>query len=164
MTGPEKALIAAVLDRLIPSDRHGPGALESGVMRYLERALAGPYAAHQATYASGLAALDRHARMAHGRGFCELAPDAQDAALAALERGEGQGLAEDSAAFFAMVRTHAIEGMFGDPRWGGNRGFAGWDLLGYGGVRRVWTAEEQQLDVVVPPVHQGHDELEGGSR
>jgi hypothetical protein len=133
------------------------------VTRYLERALAGPYAAHRATYSSGLAALDRHARLAHGEGFCELAPDAQDAALAALERGEGPGLDEDSAAFFAMVRTHAIEGMFGDPRWGGNVGFAGWDLLGYAGVRRVWTEEEQQLDVLVPPAHQGLDELEGGS-
>ena len=144
MSPSERAILEAVVDRLIPSDECGPGAVEAGVMRYMERA----WAAHREAYAGGLAAL--------GESFCDLEPEAQDAALAALER--------DGAAFFALVRTHAIEGMFGDPRWGGNADFAGWDLLGYAGLRRVWTAAEQRLDVIVPPTHQGRDDLEDGSR
>jgi hypothetical protein len=33
--------------------------------------------------------------------------------------------------------------MFGDPYYGGNAGFAGWDLIGYPGVR-LTVAEAQQ--------------------
>jgi Gluconate 2-dehydrogenase subunit 3 len=120
-------------------------------MRYLERALEAEYAGHRPAYSTGLAELDRSVQAAHGLSFRELAPELQDAALAAIE----------DTAFFEMVRTHAIEGMFGDPRWGGNSGFVGWDLLGYSGVRRAWSAGEQQLDVVLAPAHQGADDLRG---
>jgi gluconate 2-dehydrogenase gamma chain len=123
------------------------------VIRYLERALSEEYAGHQAAYADGLAALDRRAQAAHGQNFGALAPELQDAALAELEGSE----------FFELIRTHAIEGMFGDPRWGGNSDFAGWDLIGYAGLRRAWSAAEQQLDVVLSPVHRGADDL-GGER
>ena len=34
-----------------------------------------------------------------------------------------------------MVRSHVLQGTFGDPHYGGNRGFVGWDLIGYPGVR-----------------------------
>jgi hypothetical protein len=40
-----------------------------------------------------------------------------------------------------------LEGAFGDPRHGGNRGLAGWELLGFPGLRLVVSAEEQELDV-----------------
>ena len=32
---------------------------------------------------------------------------------------------------------------FGDPAYGGNRDFIGWDLIGYPGPRRAVSAEEQ---------------------
>ena len=47
------------------------------------------------------------------------------------------------------IRLHAVQGMFGDPRHGGNAGFAGWDLLGFPGVKVTFTAEDQALDVDV---------------
>ena len=34
-----------------------------------------------------------------------------------------------------MVRTHTLQGTFGDPYYGGNANFVGWDLIGYPGVR-----------------------------
>jgi len=54
--------------------------------------------------------------------------------------------------FFELVRLHAVQGMFGDPRHGGNAGLAGWDLLGFPGVKVTFTAEEQALDVEVEPI------------
>jgi hypothetical protein len=33
------------------------------------------------------------------------------------------------------VRLHTIYGFLADPRYGGNRGFAGWKLMGYPGPR-----------------------------
>jgi hypothetical protein len=47
--------------------------------------------------------------------------------------------------FFNLVRTHTIEGTFGDPYYGGNAGFVGWDLIGYPGVRTIVSADEQRL-------------------
>jgi hypothetical protein len=34
--------------------------------------------------------------------------------------------------------------MFGDPYYGGNTNFVGWDLIGYPGVRTQVTAADQQ--------------------
>ena len=35
--------------------------------------------------------------------------------------------------FFALLRTHTIEGMFCDPMHGGNANFVGWKLVGFPG-------------------------------
>jgi gluconate 2-dehydrogenase gamma chain len=123
-----REILEAIADRLIPADEHGPSASQAGAVIYIERSLAGPYAAHAATYAAGIAELE---------GFADLSPEAQDARLRELE----------GSPFFELVRAHVFEGMFGDPRWGGNAGHAGWQLLDYAGPRPVWTAEDQALDV-----------------
>jgi len=43
------------------------------------------------------------------------------------------------------MRGHVMQGTFGDPIYGGNEGFVGWDLIGYPGVRTVVTPAEQKL-------------------
>jgi len=130
------AVLEAMLARLIPADELGPGAREAGVMRYLETAL-GEWHAHLLdSYAEGLEALEQRAMAAYEQGFADCGEARQDALLGQIERDGG---------FFELVRTHAIEGMFGDPRWGGNADRAGWELLGYPGPREEWTAAEQQL-------------------
>jgi gluconate 2-dehydrogenase gamma chain len=50
-----------------------------------------------------------------------------------VESGSATGFAGSSAAFFNMVRTHTLQGTFGDPYYGGNANFVGWDLIGYPG-------------------------------
>jgi gluconate 2-dehydrogenase gamma chain len=65
--------------------------------------------------------------------------------LSEIERGEAGGYLTSSTDFFELVRQHALEGMFGDPSWGGNAGMVGWALLGYQGPKQVWSEEEQQL-------------------
>ena len=52
-----------------------------------------------------------------------------------------------------MVRGHVLQGMFGDPYYGGNRDYAGWDLIGYPGVRTaVWPRLQTQLEAgELPP-------------
>jgi gluconate 2-dehydrogenase gamma chain len=133
------AVLEAMLARLIPADELGPGAREAGVMRYLETALGDWHAHHLDAYAEGLATLEQRALATHGRGFARCDDGQQDALLEQTER-DGE--------FFELVRSHTLEGMFGDPRWGGNAGGAGWDLLGYPGPRESWTAAEQQLGLV----------------
>ena len=141
------AILDASAARLIPSDEGGPGAREAEVVRYVLRALEGEYSAHQPAYASGLDAVDDHAKSRFGTGFVGLTPEHQDALLVEVERGQATGFPA-SIAFFELLRQHAMEGMFGDPSWGGNAGLVGWQLLGYPGPRAVWTEEDQQLDTV----------------
>jgi hypothetical protein len=48
---------------------------------------------------------------------------------------------------------HTLQGMFGDPVYGGNKQFAGWDLIGYPGVRMPVPANFQKIGVSVPKAH-----------
>ena len=127
-----------MLDRLIPSDELGPGAREARVSHYVVRRLTGPYAHHRETYIKGLARLDVEAGALYGGGFAELAPELRDGLLRATEAPLGDP-------FFDLVLTHAMEGMFGDPSYGGNANLAGWRLIGYPWVPPAWTERDQQF-------------------
>ena len=143
---PQLRLLEAVVARLIPSDAEGPGALEAGAARYIDRALDDALAASLDAYVQGLAALDAYARETQGRSFVELEPQAQDAILERLERNAIDGFAPSAAGFFEMLLAHTFEGTFGDPYYGGNRDFIGWDLLGYPGIRLAVAPSEQRLE------------------
>ena len=140
----EMELLNAVTARLIPNDAAGPGAVEAGATRYIDRALAGALSSSRPAYASGLAALDRYAASSRGKPFRELSPTDQDSVLIDVETGAATGFTGSSAAFFAMLLSHTHQGMFGDPYYGGNKDFAGWDLVGYPGVRTMVTATDQR--------------------
>jgi gluconate 2-dehydrogenase gamma chain len=156
LTADEAALLTAIAARLIPADANGPGAVEAGAVAYIDRALAGGLAPSREAYRRGLAALERYARSSRGASFRELAPVDQDSLLIDVETGaatgSGAGFDGSSAAFFAMLRAHTWQGTFGDPYYGGNRGYVGWDLVGYPGVRTNVTADDQRLGVVPPPL------------
>ena len=148
LTAQEADLLDLIVARLIPSDALGPGAREARVVRYIDRALSGALATSREAYRSGLAAFDRYCRMSRGKAFGELPPIEQDSVLIDVETGaatgSGAGFAGSSAQFFTLVLNHTRQGMFGDPYYGGNANFVGWDLLGYPGVRTNVTAADQQ--------------------
>jgi gluconate 2-dehydrogenase gamma chain len=131
------AVLAAIADRLVPADEHGPGAVETGATRYIERGLGAELAELLPHYRAGLADVERRAGARYGRGFREVGTSAQDTLLRELER--------EAPEFFELVRRHVLEGMFGDPAWGGNRGGVGWRLLGYPGPRLVWSEADQRI-------------------
>lgn len=144
LTATEADLLDGVLDRLIPSDEHGPGAREARVIHYIDRALGGALASSRQAYAAGLAALDQYAQASRGKAFLALPNPDRDSVLVDVEAGTAAGFAGGSRPFFAMVLAHARQGMFGDPYYGGNANFVGWDLLGYPGIRTMVTAADQQ--------------------
>jgi gluconate 2-dehydrogenase gamma chain len=142
----EADVLEAVVERLIPSDGNGPGAREARVVHYIDRALGGALASSRPAYAAGLAALDRHSQSSRGRRFAQLSASDQDAVLTEVEAGSVPPgvFAGSPAQFFTMVLNHTRQGMFGDPYYGGNANFAGWELLGYPGVRTMVTAGDQK--------------------
>jgi gluconate 2-dehydrogenase gamma chain len=144
LTAAESDLLEAIVARLIPNDALGPGAKEARAAHYIDRALGGALASSRQTYEAGLAALDRYSRSSRGKPFTELAATDQDGVLSDVETGAATGFAGSSAQFFNLVLGHTRQGTFGDPYYGGNANFVGWDLLGYPGVRTMVTPADQQ--------------------
>jgi len=143
----EAETLEAMVARLIPSDANGPGAREARAAHYIDRALGGALAGFRETYLFGLTSLNTFANASKGGRFSQLSAADQDELLSALERNAVPGFGPPSAAtFFSLVLGHTLQGTFGDPFYGGNRDFAGWDLLRYPGVRLAVTPGEQRLD------------------
>src|SRR5215468_6241551 len=158
LTAAEADVLEAVCARLIPTDEHGPGAKEARAAHYIDRALAGFLASSRETYAAGLASIDLAAKNAHGQPFAKLSDADQDAILKSM----------DATAFFALVRTHTIQGTFCDPFYGGNANFVGWDLIGYPGLRMTVGPDEQRMSVPKAVRKSAYDETmftpKGGNR
>ena len=151
LTAEEADLLEAIADQLIPSDELGPGAVAAGAVVYIDRALGGALSESRDAYRAGLAAFDRYCRASRGAPFRELSHVDQVSALIDVETGAATGaragFAGSSAAFFNLVRGHVLQGTFGDPYYGGNRDFVGWDLIDYPGVRTaVWPRLQTQLE------------------
>ena len=144
LTPAEADLLDAVVARLIPSDELGPGAKEAGAVHYIDRALGGALASSRQAYTSGLDALDKYSQSSRGDAFARLSPIDQDSVLIDVETGAATGFTGSSAVFFNMVLNHTHQGTFGDPYYGGNANFVGWDLIGYPGVRTMVSAADQK--------------------
>ena len=153
LTQAEAGTLEAITARLIPTGADGPGATEAGAVFYIDRALAGALANLRDAYRAGLASVDAYARNAKGMPFAQLAAADQDAVLTDMERDTATGFDGGSAPFFTLVLAHTVQGTFCDPFYGGNRNFAGWDLIGYPGVRLAVTADLQNLDAKTAPTH-----------
>ena len=139
--------LEAVLERLLPTDATGPGAKEANVLRYIDWSLAGDLSVFKTPYAMAIAAIDAYAQSTSGAPFASLSSTAQDAVLTDMESNTATGFVP-SQAVFTMIRTHAVQGMFGDPAHGGNVGYVGWKLVRFPGPRLVIDAADQKLNAV----------------
>jgi gluconate 2-dehydrogenase gamma chain len=153
LTAYEADMLEAICARIIPSDANGPGAREARAAHYIDRALGGALSGSKPAYTAGLAAFDAYCRSSRRAPFSELSTRDQDSVLIDVETGAATGFPGSSALFFAMVRTHTLQGTFGDPYYGGNYNFIGWDMIGYPGVRTNVSADDQRLGANVKPNH-----------
>jgi gluconate 2-dehydrogenase gamma chain len=153
LTAGEAEMLDAIVARLIPSDANGPGAREARAVHYIDRALGGALKESREAYRAGLAAFDAYCRSSRRAPFAELSTRDQDSVLMDVESGSATGFPASSAQFFNMVRTHTLQGTFGDPYYGGNANFVGWDLIGFPGLRLNVSVEDQRLGAKLTPTH-----------
>ena len=158
---PEEAkFIEAAVDRLIPSDDVGPGALELGAAYYIDRTLEsiygegaktyllGPFQQGEPTqgyqlplrpreiYRLGIADVDDYCRANYqGKPFAELTQSDRDKVLTGLEKGEITLAQVPAQVFFPLLLQNTTEGYFSDPIHGGNREMGSWKMLGFPGAR-----------------------------
>jgi gluconate 2-dehydrogenase gamma chain len=151
LTPDQLKLVEAFADRLIPKDENGPSASECGAAHYIDRQLADYLAPEKDSFVGGLLATNAYAVKSHGKNFVELTPEMQDMLLTEIDGGRAEGFA-NSRAFFNRFRRLTLEGTFSDPHYGGNKNFAGWDLIGYPGPRLAVGPDEQKMKVTIKPV------------
>lgn len=141
----EARTIAAFAERLMPGAPGKPGAADADVLNYIDLALSGAYQDQQYFYRRGLAQLDEHCTKTYGKPFRHISEAQQDECITALEQGKVPAFVWPTAqAFFNTLRTHTMEGMFADPIYGGNKDFAGWQLVGFPGAQAAFTAADMQ--------------------
>lgn len=150
LTPAQMKTLEAFIDRLIHRDELGPSGVEAGAQIYIDRVLAGPNANEKRTFIDGLADVDNFAKRTQGAPMTELPAEKRDAILTAVSAGEAEGWPE-ARTWFNRARRLAIEGMFCDPYYGGNRNFAGWDLIRYPGPRPAAGPEDQRMSAPPAP-------------
>jgi gluconate 2-dehydrogenase gamma chain len=146
--------VEAMAARIVPGESRDPGAREAGVLAYIDRSVEGAYRELQSSYRRGLAALQRACEERHGAAFADLAEERQDEFLGELDEAlflheTGERDIDDAqllmlAGLFGMVRQHTLEGLLGDPAYGGNRDAAGWRLVGFPGAQWGYSSEQMQ--------------------
>jgi gluconate 2-dehydrogenase gamma chain len=141
-TQEQRRTLEAFLDRLCPADELGPGALEMDAQNYIEIQLGDYLAPEKQAFLDGLAAVDAYAR--------DLPIETRDEVLVNIDSGKA---GPNTRAFFVRVRRLVLEGMFGDPHYGGNKNFAGWDLIKYPGPRLAVSPEMQKMGAPIAPYH-----------
>ncbi len=149
--------LTAAVDRLFPKTETTPGGSETGAHIYIDRKLSTVYGSDLPSYQEGLAGIEN----AVDGGFTAADAEAQDSALRDIEAGKGSDVPEG---FFALLLEHTRQGMFCDPIHGGNREFMGWDMIGYPGIKLVWTAEDQSINTEVEPEYISVEQYGGTAR
>ncbi|MBN1368823.1 MAG: gluconate 2-dehydrogenase subunit 3 family protein [Dehalococcoidaceae bacterium] len=145
----QAATVNAIAGRIIPGTPEDPGAKEAGVVVFIDQALYGFDKHLQMDYFAGIKGIDNYAEAKYGAGFVELSESEQDDILTNMNQNTQQAsqYLSNPGGFFATLRTHTRQGMFGDPIFGGNWEKAGWKLLGHPGIVFSRSIAEQACDV-----------------
>ncbi len=123
LTLEEARTLEALCGQIIPEDRDS-GAVQAGVVVFIDRQLTRFYKPLQPGYRQGIAAINRAAVSTAGRAFADLPPESQLSLMHCIERDPA------TKPFFDLLVAHTMQGFYGDPRHGGNRDRASWKMLG----------------------------------
>jgi gluconate 2-dehydrogenase gamma chain len=127
-TNEEFEVVTALVDRVIPND-DDPGAVDAHVPDYIDRALQQQQLQKmKADFLGGVAAIDRRCSRMYKVGFAKATPAQQDDVLTVFkESPESSGEYK----WYEILIALTMEGLLGDPSYGGNQGEVGWKLIGF---------------------------------
>jgi len=127
-TESEFAILSAACERIIPRDED-PGAIDAHVPQYIDLMLqTKEMRKAKAEFVPGLLALNRRSRRRLGKDFVEITDEQRDEVLNQFKDSPA-GSAE--AHFFELLMVFTLEGLLGDPSYGGNKDRVGWALVGF---------------------------------
>ena len=156
----EWAFVQAAVDRLIPRDDLGPGALDAGVPEFIDRQMQLPYGLGHLWYMQGPFVTDAPAELGYqlklpprdiyrlgiadvnaycdktfGQVFSALDAPSRDKVLLGLEKATITLDAVPAKTFFGLLLENTREGFLSDPMYGGNKDMVGWKFAGFPGAR-----------------------------
>jgi len=169
----EAAFLRAACDRIIPADAW-PSASQAGVVDYIDLQLATGWGQGAGLYLEppfddgedsqgyqlgltpaqlyrdAIAAIDQRVG---GSGFAGLSPSDMDGVLSELEEGNTELGPIPGSVFFDILKQNTVEGYFADPLYNGNRGLAGWRMIGFPGAHAYYVTEvgRHGMDYDRPP-------------
>ncbi|MEM5387268.1 gluconate 2-dehydrogenase subunit 3 family protein [Paraburkholderia phymatum] len=172
----EWAFVQSAVDRLIPEDGLGPGALKAGVPEYIDRQMEtayghgklwymqGPFHPDQPPelgyqmnmtprdiYRHGIKECDGYcAKRYGGKTFSQLETKLQDAVLLDIEHNKVHFDTVPARTFFSLLLGNTKEGFLADPIYGGNKDMIGWKLVGFPGARADFADWIEQPGVKYP--------------
>lgn len=117
----QAADIDAIASRIIPTT-DTPGAHEAGVVFFIDRTMTTFAKEQSPMFSKALVDLRAAVQSKHGAGasFAKLSAEQQDAMLKSMEQTE----------FFEAMRFATVAGFLSLPKYGGNKDFIGWDVVG----------------------------------
>ena len=129
LTNAEADSFAAIAARIIPTT-DTPGATEAGVIYFIDNALADFISEFRDAARDGFDAFTAALAATDGgaAAFHELSEDDQDAFLRSQEDSE----------FFDLMWMLTIFGFFAMEKYGGNKDYLAWDLIGFEGNHGGW--------------------------
>jgi gluconate 2-dehydrogenase gamma chain len=181
-TAQEWTTLNALVDRLIPADAQGPGAVEAGVAEFIDLQMNQPYGfgalwymrgpfvrdtsplmgyqlelSPRRLYRSALAGFDKAVIARHNKPFNDLDDAAKDALIGELEHGKLAIGDVPPADFFAQLLQNTHEGYFCDPKHGGNKHMDAWRMINFPGARGDYIdwVEQYGKRYPLPPVSIG---------
>jgi hypothetical protein len=121
-----------------------------------EREWNGPVAGLQQVYTTGLAQLERTSQRFFRRAFSELAGWQAQALI--------RGATGDLRGFLGVAFAHCVEGMYGPPEYGGNRGRVGWSYTRWPGDHQPGGYTPEQISQVDPDQKQAAERASAAAR
>ena len=173
-TADEWATLCALVDRLIPADAEGPGALQAGVHEFIDLQMNTPYAygklwfmqapfvpspdefgyqfhmAPRELYRSALPGFAQAVQQKTGKAFTDLPASERDALITQLEKGTLAIGEVPPSVFFKQLLQNTREGYFCDPAHGGNKDMAAWRMINFPGARADYMDWVEQYGVHYP--------------
>jgi len=155
----ESEFVESLVDHMVPKDELTPSGTDIGIAAYIDRALAGAWGKGARMYTQGpwgpgtpnqgyqlpltpaelyraaIAGSNAFCRKAFGKDFAKCEPAQKESFLKDLQAGKitlAGGL--PGRAFFGVLYTNVMEGLFADPIYGGNKDKVGWKMIGFPGV------------------------------
>lgn len=155
-------LVQAMAARIMPSDEVGPGAVELGVVYFIDEQLNSEYGVAAdwymeepfvdrsdgakpnqgwqsrltpaEVYENALDWIEEYTDEEYGESFIDLSDEQKDEVLRALEDNEVDTFRGiEPEEFFRLIRFNTIEGVYCDPMYDGNRNMDGWRMKRFPG-------------------------------
>ncbi|WP_256759437.1 gluconate 2-dehydrogenase subunit 3 family protein [Cohnella sp. WQ 127256] len=170
-------IVDAATERIFPKDDQLPGAQELGVAYFIDHQLAGEWGMNGREYMQGpffvgevtqgyqghlrrreifeiaLREIQNYSNEKYQKDFPKLSAEEQDAVLKAFQNDEAKLTTISASAFFKMLVSSTMEGVYADPLYGGNGNMNGWKMKNFPGNQMAYTEIiEKEEFVKIPPV------------